>query len=870
MKELNFSKWTRLLVVVLLPFILASCDDSETTTTTTTTPGNTGTTAVDTTGPTLSAVSISGGDSFKYVYVGDTVAIALTASETIKKPTVTVSGNAATVTGSGTGWTAEYTVTDTVANGTVTFSISFADMAGNDGVAVTAVTDGSSVIAFVPAPSNLQDYVFYDNALGANVPFLAFYDAGNGGECNVDPSTATGAPSATCNNIKSSGFVDATETARGKVFEVQYKDSAPMLSLAFFRIAPVINFSNYAAGTLTFDLYVEGSNVDMVMKLDCGYPCTSGDYKPASLQDLSTTDGWKTIEIAMATLLANNPGPNVLDLTKLNTGLVIWADHTNGNANGVKFQVDNVILRAPSGASALVGLSEVAIATEGASNTAAFGDTITINFKSTDVIAKPVVSVAGSTAGVTVTGAGINWQATYVVTNATPSGTATFNIAFTDTAATPTAGVAVTATTNDSNVTINANNPPQLTTVAISVAGADNFASAGETITLMITANEAIMPPTVTIADKAATVTGSGVNWTAAYQTVDTDTSGSVTFSINFKDTYGLAGTAVTATTDDTEATISTSAISLTDTVSINTFSTPAERTLTGFGGNASNIVALTTTEGVNPWSGTILGGEGAGETTTLLSALNFNANSATITVDVWSSVAPGATVLFKVEEATNADNNTEVRVATTMQNQWETLNFDFSGYNTAHTYDKAIIFFNAGVSANGNMYYWDNITLNGNSTDANTDTAAADIPEIPTTFNNLAKNYSLHDFGGNSSQFMAQIMKNNGEVWGGTTIGADNTIAFTTDRKYIAVDIYSPTAGVPVRVKVEDSTNSGIFVELDKNTVTAGWQTLYYDFTGAVNANTYDKISVFPDFGNGSGGGTIYFVRSITLGAVE
>ena len=766
MKELNFSKWTRLLVVVLLPFILASCDDSETTTTTTTTPGNTGTTAVDTTGPTLSAVSISGGDSFKYVYVGDTVAIALTASETIKKPTVTVFGNAATVTGTGTGWTAEYAITATNTSGTVTFSISFEDMAGNAGAAVTAVTDGSSVIAFIPAAA-VSDIVVFGNELDSkfNQGIRAFDQAISWGECTDGGTKSAAADNdgAGCPSIKweIKDAATADVATRGKIIEVTYASDAQVAGIFIGVDEPGLNLSPYADGTLSFDVNVTANNdgTTFVYKIDCyqsaGDCPAPGAYNEISLGTLAS--GWQTISRPI-----KDSADRGVNTKAIKASLVIFPNPAKAS---VVYQLDNIQWIAPSDAVAVVGLSEVTIATNGANNTAKSADMITINIKATDIIAKPTVTVAGST-DVTVTGAGINWRATYAVKQTDISGTATFSIAFQDTSATPTSGV-VTTTTNNSYVTIEAMAPPE--------------------------------PPAVPV----------------------------------FMN---------------------------------NTFSTPADRTLAGFGGNVSNIVAFTR-NGNETWAGTTIGDT---TSTTLASALDFSEGT-TITVDVWSSVAPGASVLFKVEEAASAGNFTEVRVPTTKQGEWETLSFDFSGYNTAHTYDKANIFFNFDVSDSGNLYYWDNITFNGISTDANTNTAKI---EIPTTFDNPAKNYSFasaggtsFDFGGNSSQFMAQIIKNDGKAYGGTTIGAKKTIPFTTEKKYIAVDIYSPAASVTVKVKVENYADAGTNVEVDKTATVVGWQTIYYDFSAAVNDNTYDKISVFPDFNNGMGNGAIYFVRSITLG---
>ena len=73
-----------------------------------------------------------------------------------------------------------------------------------------------------------------------------------------------------------------------------------------------------------------------------------------------------------------------------------------------------------------------------------------------------------------------------------------------------------------------------------------------------------------------------------------------------------------------------------------------------------------------------------------------------------------------------------------------------------------------------------------------------------------------------------------------------------------MTVRVYSPDAGVPVLLKVEDRTNNTVSVEtLATTTVANAWETLTFDFsneaagTPALNpASTYDKASIFFNFG--------------------
>ncbi|PKD44747.1 fasciclin domain-containing protein [Rhodohalobacter barkolensis] len=158
----------------------------------------------------------------------------------------------------------------------------------------------------------------------------------------------------------------------------------------------------------------------------------------------------------------------------------------------------------------------------------------------------------------------------------------------------------------------------------------------------------------------------------------------------------------------------------------------------------------------------------------------------------------------------------------------------------------------------------------------------------LPVTFEDSNVNYDLVDFGGNISEIVedptdatntvAQSTKGSGsEVWAGTTVGGEvgfeNPIPFTETETTMSVRVWSPTAGTPIRLKVEDATDGGISVETEVNTTVAQeWETLVFDFsneaTGApLNlANVYDKASIFFNFGT-SGSDEVYYWDDIEFG---
>ncbi|MHC1707330.1 MAG: T9SS type A sorting domain-containing protein [Bacteroidales bacterium] len=307
---------------------------------------------------------------------------------------------------------------------------------------------------------------------------------------------------------------------------------------------------------------------------------------------------------------------------------------------------------------------------------------------------------------------------------------------------------------------------------------------------------------------------------------------------------------------------------------------TPNYYGLTDFGGNSSEIIADPTnpsnhvaktikTAVAELWAGTTVGG-----TVGFVNPVPFVAGSTKMSVKVWSPTA-GTPIRLKVEDAGNPTISVETEALTTVAAGWDSLVFDFSNQapgtaaiNFANTYNKASIFFNFGTTgpqAGEQTYYWDNMRfLQG--------TPVQQL-NLPVTFENTSLNYGLTDFGGNLSEIItdpanpgnlvAKTIKTAvAELWAGTTVGG--TVGFATPVPFVAgstkmsVKVWSPTAGTPIRLKVEDAGNGTISVETEAlTTVAAGWDSLVFDFsnqapgTAAINfANTYNKASIFFNFG--------------------
>jgi len=171
--------------------------------------------------------------------------------------------------------------------------------------------------------------------------------------------------------------------------------------------------------------------------------------------------------------------------------------------------------------------------------------------------------------------------------------------------------------------------------------------------------------------------------------------------------------------------------------------------------------------------------------------------------------------------------------------------------------------------------------------------TATATIEVTNAAFSGIDFNapgvvYTLTGFGGaedstlvpdptDATNTVAKVVKAaTAESWAGTTVSTGpndsvGRIPFTATDTRMTVRVYSPRVGVVVLLKVEDATDGDRYVETEAvTTVADGWETLTFDFADptatspALNpAYTYDKISIFFDFGKSGaqgGGGTFYF----------
>ncbi len=283
---------------------------------------------------------------------------------------------------------------------------------------------------------------------------------------------------------------------------------------------------------------------------------------------------------------------------------------------------------------------------------------------------------------------------------------------------------------------------------------------------------------------------------------------------------------------------------------------------------NGSAKVARMVKNAGQPWGGSVI---------SLGRPIDFSANKI-FRMKVYSPRV-GAKVLLKTENISDGSINFEKEVTTTIANGWEDLVFDFSTINTANSYQKLVLIFELGTVGDGSAnftFLFDDIRLT-NSLPSGT----AQI-NLPVSFDDEAVNYTVTDFGNNSTidgvdptnaanKVKITTKPSGAETWAGTTIGTASgfatAIPLTATNTKMSVRIYSPAADIPVLLKIEDHRDPTLSVEtITRTTVANAWETLVFDFknhatgTAALNlATTYDKASIFFDFGT-TGNGKVFY----------
>jgi len=285
---------------------------------------------------------------------------------------------------------------------------------------------------------------------------------------------------------------------------------------------------------------------------------------------------------------------------------------------------------------------------------------------------------------------------------------------------------------------------------------------------------------------------------------------------------------------------------------------------------DASNLVVRT----IKGATAAFFAGTTVADVSGFTNPIPFAPGSTSMTVRVWSPTA-GTPVRLKVEQVGVPSVSVETEATTTVAMAWETLTFNFANQATGTaaislgaTYNKASIFFNFGTTgavAGVQTYYWDDVVFSPG--------VPVELVDLPVNFENDEIIYGIVDFAGTSSSrvtdptdagnTLVQTIRGIGSAtFAGTLVGEGvgfaNPIAFSSESTVLTVRVWSPVAGIQVRLKAEALANPTISVETEATTTVAmGWQTLSFDFanesagTAAINfASIYRKLVIFFNFG--------------------
>jgi hypothetical protein len=332
--------------------------------------------------------------------------------------------------------------------------------------------------------------------------------------------------------------------------------------------------------------------------------------------------------------------------------------------------------------------------------------------------------------------------------------------------------------------------------------------------------------------------------------------------------------------------------------------------TLTGFGGAEDSSVVADPTNAANKvlkivksataelWGGTTVSICANNSSPTL----PFSAANKTMSVR-FNSPDAGIAVRVKVENSGDATKSVEAEATAATVIGWQTLTFNFATQATgtaaldlATTYNKVSIFPNfgkTGVQAgSAKTYYVDDIKFNGATVAITCPPPVVVVGAGTINFDETATPL-LTGFGGaedtgvvvdpaGGTNKVARVTKSaTAEVWGGVTVSnaANASIApvgFSASNKTITVRVWSPNAGIPVRLKVENAADGTKAVETEALTTKVNtWETLTFNFASQATgtpaldlAVTYNKMSIFFNFGtNGAtaGGAKTYYFDDVT-----
>ena len=510
----------------------------------------------------------------------------------------------------------------------------------------------------------LPDFAVFRDEVNARVwnNGIRGADSGSGFADYTDPAGA--------GNKAHWAIVDDEDPERGKVIDVTFNDS-DAFGVWFIQSSRGIDLTAYAAGAVVFDIIVDdyGRNTNgITMKVDCMFPCTSGDKNLGVIAD----GVWETVMVPVSSLTGTG-----LDLNQVNTGIVVFP--TAPQAGTIRFRLDNIRWVAETDAPELAQIDLPVTFDDEAT------DYSLVDFggASTAVVEGPA-DMSNSVAATRKPGGAETWAGTIVGSDAGFANPIPF-----------TAGATA--------LSLNVYPPAPGIPVMLKVEDAQDPGIFAEVVALTTVANQW---ETLTY-DYIGQI--DPVNFTYEKAIVFFDfgnpgVDGRLYYwdDLRFggKDAPMLGRPELPITFDDAGVDYSIRDFGGTDT------------SLVSDPDNMSNTVAATVKNPGETWAGTVVADAG------MESPVPFAAGNTVVNVRVRSPDV-GIPVRLKVENTANGAISVETGAMTTVADEWEVLNFDFSSQvdgtpalDLSQSYDKVVIFFDFGTAGADKTYLWDDIRL--------------------------------------------------------------------------------------------------------------------------------------------------------------
>jgi hypothetical protein len=252
----------------------------------------------------------------------------------------------------------------------------------------------------------------------------------------------------------------------------------------------------------------------------------------------------------------------------------------------------------------------------------------------------------------------------------------------------------------------------------------------------------------------------------------------------------------------------------------------------------------------------------------TLPSNIPLAAGRLTISARVNSPTA-GIPMVIKLEGPGGNPSSGEIQANEAVVVGWQTLTWTVPAVNT--NYNTVVLLPNLGTvdAPPGKAYYFDDIQLLGAASGGGTVLANFDSVSPPIAGFEGGEGSAVEAGPSGGSGNALKVLRSGGQVFALAIVTLPSNVPLATGRLTISARVNSPTAGIPMVIKLEGPGGNPSSGEIQANeAVVVGWQTLTWTVP-AVNTN-YNTLVLLPNLGtiDAPPGKAYYFDDIQLLGA--